>query len=322
MNKPLVSRGPMGLAAAICAGGVSVGLFLAAFLNANTKLAVLAVFAALPLYMAGLGAGALAGFVASVTGILSLYMSQPSNYAVLYAMLYAIPAVTLIRLALRHRTGENEKLYWYPEGKLLTSIVLYPCILFLFAAAAATTHPGGLLDLTMSALNQHATDFAAKFPDEDPEMFRRAVASASGLIPTFAAYLWIMLTVFTMAAAQRILKKQEWNLRENFSLQALHLPNYLIYAVAATGLAGALAPEPFDYIGKNLALILGMPFFFVGLAVIHAFFRQKKYAGLMLFGFYVLMILESWIALFIAALGVIDQWVDFRQRIVARNTTA
>lgn len=321
MSNPLVSRGLLGIAAAIAAGGVSVGILLAALSNPNSNFAVLAFFAASPLYVAGLGAGALAGIIATTTGILALYFSQPHNLAVLYAVGYGIPAVTLIRLALRSRVGENQQLFWYPEGKLFTAIILYPCVLFIFAAAVSSGHDGGLLDLTNVALNEHAKDFAARFPNEDPIIFQRAVEVASGVIPTFTSYMWIIVTIFSIAGAQKFLTKQKWNLRSDFSLHALHLPNYLIYAVAATGLVGVLAPAPFDYIGRNLSLILGLPFFFVGLAVTHAWIRSIKYSGFILFAFYVLMFLEPWIALFVTALGVVDQWADFRQRIAARKTT-
>jgi hypothetical protein len=320
MTAPLVSRGPVGLIAAIFAGGASVAFLLAALLHADTPLVGLAYFAALPLYVVGLGAGALAGIVAPAAGTLTLYLTQPPNFAVLYAIAYGVPAVVLTGMAMRYRLGADGRPVWSSEGKILTAITLYPCLLFVTAAAAAATHPGGLLDITQQAFNQMGGQFAAKFDADQAEVFHRAMANAAKIAPALVAYTWIIVAILSLAGAQNILRQRQWNLRDDFSLIRVHVPTWLIYAVAATGLAGVLAPAPFDYIGRNLAMILGLPFFFVGLAVLHAWAATVKRSIFILIAFYIALFFLPWIALFAAALGVVDQWADFRQRIANKPT--
>lgn len=320
MSAPLVSRGPRGLAAAVLAGGLSVAFLLTALMHANTALIFLAYFAAIPLYLAGLGAGALAGFVATTVGTAVLYATQPPNFAVLYAFAYGIPAIVLIGMALRYRIGPEQNVYWCPEGRLLTAITLYPCVLFLVAVAVATSHPGGLLDITQQAFNQVGDQLAKKFDADQALLFHRAINNAAKIAPALVSYTWILVAIVSLGGAQYILTQQKWNLRDRFSLGALYVPVWLIYIVAATGLVGIFAAEPYDYIGRNLSMILGLPFFFVGLAVVHVWAASVKRSGLILFAFYVVLTFIPWTALFVAALGVVDQWIDFRRRI-ARNTT-
>lgn len=320
MNAPLVSRGPMGLFAAIVAGGVSVGFLLLAMLHMNTPLVMLACFSAMPLYLAGLGAGIVAGMTAMIAGTLALLVSQPANVAVRYLITYGIPTVILIALSLRYRMGTDQRVAWYPEGKILTAITLYPCILFLIAAAAAAHHEGGLLTLTQEQFIKSDIQHAFKMPDNQGELSPNIVAGLAMVTPTLMAYVWIMIAIFSMAGAQYILRQQKMNLRDGFSLIKLHVPSPLIYGVAITGLLGVFAAEPYDYIGRNLSMILGLPFFFVGLAVLHAWMATLKYRGFLLFGLYLAMFFLPWIALFVAGLGVVDQWADFRLRIANKST--
>lgn len=321
MNAPIVSRGPMGLAAAILAGCASVGVMLAGLLYKDGQLAFLACFTALPLYLAGLGAGSLAGLVATVTGTVALALMQPAGLVVAYLLAFGIPAVTLIRMALRYRIGGDQVAYWYPEGNLLTLVTFYPCVLFIIASIIAAPHAGGLLSLTSETFNQHATDFAAQFPEDQPEAFHKAVAMISGIMPAFLSYFWILVAMMSIVGAQYVLRQRKLNLRDVFSFQQLRLPRKLVYVFAACGLAGTLAPQPYDYTARNLSMILGLPFFFVGLAVLHTLVAHVRASWILLIIFYAIMALMPLITLIVAGLGVVDQWVDFRQRI-ANKTTA
>ena len=322
MSAPIVSRGPTGLAAAILAGGLSVTFMLVAMMHSTTSLIFLAYFCAVPLYLAGLGAGALAGILATVVGALSLYFTEEhANFSVLYIVIYGVPAMTLCRLALRYRMDDAQKVHWYPEGKFLTALTLYPCALFLLAVGAASSHPGGLLALTSEAMKEHTAQFAARFPETQPELFERAVDNAANFIPAFMAYFWIFVSIFSVGGAQYMLRQQKWSLRSDMRLINIRLPVALIYSVAVVGLAGVFAPAPYDYIGKNLSMILILPYFFAGLAVLHASLASIKHSGFVIFAFYVLMVALPMIALIVAAVGVVDQWADFRQRIFARKTT-
>jgi hypothetical protein len=327
MSAPLVSRGPIGLISAFLAGSMSVALLVVAMRHINTPLMFLAYCAAFPLYLAGLGAGGLSALIACVSGVAALYMTGPPNIAFFYVFAYAVPAMALTMMALRYRVGDDQKVYWYPESKLLMAVTLYPCALFLIAAIGSSGHEGGLLDLTRQALMPVSDRLAKQFGADEAELFHSAMESAVRIAPALLAYTWIIIAVISMGVAQIFLQQSKWNLRDNFSVQAIQAPNWLIYAVAVTGLAGVFAPDPYGYMGKNLSLILGLPYFLVGVSIVHAWAANMKRPkffllgpGMFLLAFYVVLTCAPWTALAVAALGIADHWADFRKRIANRKS--
>jgi uncharacterized protein YybS (DUF2232 family) len=239
---------------------------------------------------------------------------------VLYVIAYGVPAILLVGLSLRFRVGADQQAAWYPEGKILTAITLYPSALFLIAATVASSHEGGLLALSQEAFSKMGTEYASKFPPDQAEAFQHVIANAARIAPAMVSYIWIIVAIISLAGAQFILRQQKFNLRDSFALTKLYVPNQLIYGVAITGLLGVLAAEPYDYIGRNLSMILGLPFFFVGLAVVHSWTATKKHGWLYLTPLYLAMLFFPWLALIVAGLGVIDQWANFRQRIANKST--
>jgi hypothetical protein len=314
MNAPRTARGPLGFIGAVFASGVSATLFAIALMRAETALVLIAYLTAIPLFIAGLGGGSLAGLVASLTGALGLYLVAPSNFAFVYTFVFAIPSIALTALALRYRIGADQKLYWYPEGYLLTAIAIYPCLFFLTVAGLMAGHEGGLLALTTEAFKTIADQFSKQLPADQAALVHAALQRLAKFAPAVVGCTWMVVTIIGMYIAQFLLQQHNWNLREKFSLTGLHVPHWLIYAVALTGLAGTLAPAPYDYFGKNLALILGLPFIFVGLAIVHAWAATTRAPTVLLVVFYVALTLFIWLALVVALLGVLDQWVDFRHR--------
>ena len=70
----------------------------------------------------------------------------------------------------------------------------------------------------------------------------------------------------------------------------------------------------FEYVGRNLAITLSIPFFLVGLAVVHTLVRQLKSPGIALAAFYFFMVISSW-AIFVAAvIGFFEPWNKLRQK--------
>lgn len=321
MLLPTASRGSLIAAGAALAGGVSAALFAVATLHAGTILIFLAYGAALPLFVAGLGLGNLASLGASVVGMGGLYTLLSPSYAATYAVLNGAPALLLTFLALRHRFGNDQKVYWYPEGFLMTALALYPCIIFLGASIQTWGQDSGLLAMTIDALNTTVESVRPQLEADAAVKLSSMIEPIAKLLPSITGCAWMIITMVSMILGQHFLTQTKQNIRSDFSLYALHIPTWMIFLVAGTGLIGSFAPAPYDYIGLNLSIMLGTPFLFVGLAVIHAWARTTKSPRTTLTIFYVLASILVWSTLIVAALGVIDQWVNFRQRLAIRPNT-
>ncbi|MFI4986885.1 MAG: hypothetical protein ACHQF3_05565, partial [Alphaproteobacteria bacterium] len=103
-------------------------------------------------------------------------------------------------------------------------------------------------------------------------------------------------------------------------LASLTLPSWLAAAVALAAAAGLLASGSLGFAGRNLSFILAMPYFFGGVACLHALARYGGASRNLLTLFYVALALTiivlSWLAIMaIAALGFIDQLAGLRQRL-------
>ncbi len=319
MPTSLISRGPLGFGGAILAGVVSTAIFAVALAHAETLLVMVAYFTVLPLFLAGLGAGSLNGLAASLIGSAGLLLVQPPSTAIAYVIINALPAAILVALALRHHVTTEQQIEWYSEGNLLAIITLYPCFLFLLVFGLASGENGGLLTMTTKMLTEGTTQFKAQLDASMIDQFTLALNRLVRILPALAGCCWMFVTMLSMIAAQYILQQQNWNLRPGFTLTNLQIPQWLIMAAAATGLVGALAPAPYDYLGLNFCIMICVPFFFVGLAVIHAYAATKRFQMVILVILYVALSRLPWLALLVTVLGVVDQWANFRQRLIAKK---
>ncbi|MBV8061303.1 MAG: DUF2232 domain-containing protein [Alphaproteobacteria bacterium] len=311
------------LVAAILAGAVSASLLVVALSHAETAIFFVAYIVSIPLYMAAMGIGALGGLIASFSGMASLLATQPLNIPFIYAFSYAVPATIVGALVMftRKPRGETIPVVGLSEGHLLTAITVYPCLVFVTVVGLTMSHPGGLLALTTEAFHAITDQLGSHFSADQVTLLKSILDRLALVTPALAAYAWIIVNIMAVGLAQHALMNFKWNKRAPFRLQELQVPVPLIYAVALTGVIGSFAPAPFDYIDSNLSLILGLPFMFVGFAVVHAWAATKPRGVFFLIAFYALISLFVWLVLLVALLGVIDQWAHFRQRFTPTKPT-
>ncbi|NBO20348.1 MAG: hypothetical protein EBV03_14225, partial [Proteobacteria bacterium] len=154
MITPYPKRGVTGPLAAFVAGGISALALGMALSHANSLLIFLSYLTALPIFVVGLATGGANALIASAIGMGMLLFAATPTVVMVYAFIFVLPASGLAFLALRYRQGTDGKIYWYPEGYLLTTLTLYSCLLFLVLAASVTGQDGGLLGITTRLLNE------------------------------------------------------------------------------------------------------------------------------------------------------------------------
>ena len=76
-------------------------------------------------------------------------------------------------------------------------------------------------------------------------------------------------------------------------------------------------PGELEYMGRNLVMILAVPYFLVGLAVAHSLVARLPSPGMLLAVFYIVVIFSGWAMMAIAGVGLIEQWVGLRRRFAA-----
>lgn len=335
---PSTTRGIAGLLAGLLAGAVSAVCFaygLRAFAEGGDSLSVLGAYVALgvfvfssaPLFMAGLGAGAQSVIAGAVAGFAGLALKVDFDSALYFATLCALPAVILSCLAIWGKKNDaSAETIWYPEGYLLTVAALFPLALLVVRAILVRDVEGGLLAQTAGAMRM-ALQQAVKAGGPEaalvmpPENIEAIVQYLAPLMPALAGLIWVSATGVAALFAQISLQRSHYALRPALRLVPMIVPQSLLPGVALSGLVAFFGGGLWAYLGANICIMLCMPYFFVGLAVVHALARKMQRGGVaFLIVFYLILSGITGLAILVALLGTLDQGLQLQKKLLAPST--
>jgi uncharacterized protein YybS (DUF2232 family) len=138
------------------------------------------------------------------------------------------------------------------------------------------------------------------------------------MVPMFPGAIgisWLVMTIFNAVMAQNILVKMKKAIRPTPAFVELQLPQWISWPLVAACALALLGAGEMEYTGRNLAMILSLPLFFLGLAVVHTWARGVKSGSWMvLVAFYLVLILSGWATLLVAGIGLIELWSGLRHR--------
>jgi hypothetical protein len=295
---------------ALLGGGLSAVVALA-FLTGTPGALFLAYLAPLPLLLVGLGFGVSAGTVAGGAGVLATLALGGMVTAGLYALVNALPAWIVVRTVMMQRPRADGTVAWYPAGFTLSWLTALAAALFAAAAVVAWSAGSGVVETLSGFLDQA---LATMLPQLASAKRGDLVAATIPLFPGMVGASWILMTAVNGALAQGILVRVRRNLRPSPRLADLTLPDWMSWLLVASAAAALLGPGELEYTGRNLALISAVPFFFLGLAVLHTLVRRVSFPGTLLVMFYFMVIFSNWAAGVTAGIGMIEQWAGLRRR--------
>ncbi|RAI59514.1 DUF2232 domain-containing protein [Roseicella frigidaeris] len=291
----LLAAGAAGCISALCALWAMRGLPL------GTGVFWLASF---PLFAAGLGFGPASAVAAGLLALLLVAVSAGGFAALIYLVLFGVPAPLLVAAAFRSGPGIAG-----PGGGQggrfglslpLALLGLWP-LAVLFGAAVLLADDGGL----EAALRETLTLSLARFglPAQEALVAELVRVKAGAIGFWGAVSLLANAGAATAFLARRNLlpgPKPDW--------AAVRLPNwYPLLPGAAFGLFLA-APEEGDLVALSALLLLLVPLFLQGLAGVHRRLRGRQGRRPMLVAFYLLLVLFlQVIGPGLVALGLYDQ---------------
>jgi len=334
---------------AIIAGFLSGALVVASLSGASISVAYLTLVLPLPMLMAGLALGTRGSRIAVVSGLAITTLANPVS-GLAFALMFGFPVWLITRLALTGPNGpvtqppehtgpfqqegsattstpqdrilgrvrdwhiEDDQprrdVGWFPAG-YITAIIAVLAGAFIVAGGVMTSGSGGL----QFAVTAYLTDVAAVIAGmQDQKLLHDAILLAVPFFPGSVAAFWALSLLANAILAQGLLAKGGRNLRPTPRLREVTLPDWLSWVLVASALMALIAPGEMEYIGRNLALTLAVPFFFLGLAVVHKVAGLTPLPGALLALIYMVMIFSGWFALVIAGLGVLEQWVGLMAR--------
>ncbi len=295
------------LGAGAALGALGAALYLAVLTGSPGAL-ILAYLAQLPLFAAGLWLGVGAAATAAVTASIALLAAGGLIAAALFAALYAVPVVLLVRQSLLARTSADGTLEWYPPGLLAAWL----SGLGLVALAGAVMIFGGP-DAIEALLRETLAPAVDRFVDES-DAGRAALTGLLALIlPGAIAASWMVMTASNAVLAQGVLARFGAAWRPSPDLAALSLPMWFSALLAVAAVLAAVGGAA-RFVGVNMLIVLSVPFCLAGLAVLHTAVRRLPRPQVPLVAFYVLAGLFGWPLLAVAVLGVLDAPLGLRRR--------
>jgi len=298
-----------GALSALCYGAAAIGTVGGLLLMLSSQL---------PLFLVGLNQGARGALAAGGSGVLLTIVLAGLMAAGNYAIVDALPAFLLVRQAALRRRHPDGSIEWFPPGPIMVWLSLYAGLAFLAFMLLFAGSEGGLEGALRRSFAEieDAIGFSPASPDAE-----RMLDALVAIMPGLGASSWLLVTAANAALAQGVLVRLGHQLRPSPALVSYALPGWLAGAVAATAAAGLLLSGNLGFVGTNLCLILATPYFFSGLAVIHALAaRNGARLGVLVLLYVTLglvILVLSWIAvLAMAALGLVDQIVGLRRRLL------
>lgn len=297
--------------------GVISAFAATAFLSQAPGALLLVYFADLPLFLIGFALGPQAMAVSGAVGFLATGLIGGGMAAALFGIAQALPTWLVVRQLLLQRTsgGAGDKdaggaAEWYPIGDTLCWLAMLAAAALVAAAAASLNGGQGLSVLISDNLEQL---FQAMAPEWEPDSRAMMVAVMVPMFPGAIGVSWLVMTIVNATLAQGLLVRWGSVLRPTPAYAGLMLPQWISWPMIAAALLALLGTGEMEYTGRNLAMILSVPFFFLGLAVVHTWARRTPYTGMVLAAFYMVLVLSGWATLIVAGIGVFELWIGLRR---------
>lgn len=313
---------PRNILLAFGAGILSALVYALTFTGSPVAL-LFAPFTMLPLFLVGLGAGPAMVGVAGVSATVLIGIIAGSYISgLMYVLWEALPAIIVSRQALAQRQGPNAAPTWAPAGRIIGLATAYAAgLLMIFVIWFAFREGGlrGFVEARLTAMLSPAIQGGSS-PEAEAQL-AVFVNELSYMLPGALMAWWLVFTIVNLGIAQALLTKWKRNLRPVLRLQRLEVPRWIGVVLVAAILIGAAASGQIAFVGWNLAVVCIVPFFYVGLVVLHMLARGWSPGPFFLAGFYLLLLFRGWPALVLAVLGFADQWAKLRHKLEGAQAT-
>lgn len=297
------------------AAGIASGLvFIAPAADTPAGL-ILVNFTHLPLFLVGLSSGVGAVAIASASATALIGLAHDVFTTIPYLAAFAVPVLVIVRQSLLTRNTGNGTVEWYPIGHILSILAVYGAGVFVVVTLVMAGQAQDLRESVETMFEAGLNLFAPDLPDAQ----RSSLAGqAAAIFPAMIVASWLMTITINAAISQSILARSGRNLRPTPLYSRIEVPAILAFGVAGGGALWLATSGTLGYTAKMLTIILALPYFFQGLAVVHGvtpYTWVVRLPVLVVFYFLVLFIL-GWLGLvLIAGLGFVEQWVGLRRRI-------
>lgn len=293
----------------IAAGAISALIAAMPMISKSYSVLFMFYLAVVPLYMVGFSYGFKNTLRASALGVSLAGLIGGIPLAAAYGLIVASPALIVSYVGLQSRTVSEDEVYWYAPGGVFSWLTLWGLVLI---TVLTMIIPAG--ETIEQSLELILTDLFSGQAMELKDEAKKAAVQLASLGLGLAATGWLIVSALLAGVVLRVLERAGSALRPSQAFRDLALPNWLSWPLVAATVAVLLGSGEIEYIGRNVALLMSVPFFFLGLAVVHTLARYVTIPGVLLAAVYVVVLYSGWFALVVVGIGLIEQWFGLRHR--------
>jgi len=293
-----LSRNNLSLPAALAAGLLSSGLFLAA---ASLGLGIFFLFiATLPIFASGLRGETSTSLVAGPIGFVPVCLLAGVDAGLMYWLYLALPSWYLARRSLLFQQDGSDT-RWFPLGLPLLQLAIMGMVTIALMTAYYAGSDGGI----MGIISQQLT---TGFDTMDPEMsvmLQQVAEHWSFLIFGLTVWMWALLLYAHLWAANRLIGLKK--IRPFVAIYVFDMPRWVLSLLAICALASIIGSPSMQFLGKSALICLMLPYFLLGCALMHAASSTWPSRRFFLFFVYFMILAQFWPALVLSGWGFFYQ---------------
>ncbi len=208
--------------------------------------------------------------------------------------------------------GASRALFWTTAANL---------VIFASSIAAYSTFSGFNLQqlITGEITNslKQAADLYEKggVTGEELEAVKRSMSTAASMLQRLYPALVTTLLAVIAGCNLALIKKAASKTASNLVIgdfSSFRNPDLLVWLLIASGFTLLLPDSSITTPALNMLLILTLLYFLQGMAVITAFITKKTVPALVKILLYVALVIQPYLLVIVAGLGLFDLWGDFR----------
>lgn len=142
-----------------------------------------------------------------------------------------------------------------------------------------------------------------EFQETLPVMRERIVRLFPSIVLTGAVFV-MWLNALIVSFGRKGLRLKEWR-----------SPEWLIGGFIVAAALTVLPVGRLSTLGLNALIVTGQVYFFQGLAIVSVFMVERNWPFLVRCPIYILILIQIYMMVIVAGLGLFDAWFDFRKRI-------
>ncbi len=243
-------------------------------------------------------------YIVAVVPVLCAFVPSLRFGTIIYGAILA-SAVVLGIFIRRHRPG---------LAILLPTLIVF--LLFVLAVISISRHSGISYSQVLARwadqiLNEVQGIYQgfltpaemADFQLRKPQMQGRIVTLFPSLVLTsIAVIFWINLLIVS-------------SILKNLTLRGWRNPDWVVAAFIAAAILTIPDNVVARAVGLNLLIMVGQAYFFQGIAIVATFMGHNQWPAYLRWPLYIFILIQVYIMVIVAGIGLFDTWFDFRKRI-------